>query len=125
MCTASALGCVGMADPRHFRVPILRAAVSFDQRANTSSPEDLVGADRDPVAPLPNLRERQSMRHRWCPDFYVERRPGRDRFAPVLAFQQGGASGRGFEERFRRHVDRMPDAAVIHEADRAHLKRRR
>jgi hypothetical protein len=97
--------------------------VSVDQRAHASPSKDLVRTDRDTVAPLPNLRDRQSMRHGRRPDFYIERRPRCDRFAPVMALQEGGARGRSFEERFRRHVDRMPDAAVILEADCARLKR--
>jgi hypothetical protein len=43
------------------------------------------------------------------------RSPACNWFAPLFAFQYRETSGRGFVEGFRRHVDRMSDAAVIHE----------
>lgn len=89
-----------------------------DQRANPLPPDHLVRADRDAVAPLPNLAERQSMRYGRCANLDLECRPGRDGFTPFLPLQQGDARGRGFVECFRGHVDRMPDAAEVYEAHR-------
>ena len=77
-----------LARARDSRQPIADRRV-IRQRANASAADDLVRADRDAVVPLLNLADRQSMGDRRRPDFDVERRPRRDRFAPLLTLQQG------------------------------------
>src|SRR3954471_20404927 len=82
----------------------------------------LVGANRDAIAPTPNLLKGEPMTGDWLAHLNLKLGSWRDRVGPTIVFQRRDAESCSLVDGFGGHLHRMPNTGRTAKADRARPK---
>ena len=87
----------------------MRRTCLSEQLLQSSLLQRLVGADRGAIAPATNLLNREPMRGGALAHLNLELGSRRDRVGPASVLQRRNAKSGGLIDRFRRHLNRVPN----------------